>query len=610
MSSAASGADGRPARAPGFRMPGAILALGVISVALWLGTDLTRSRVTAQDVALIRAAAEVRVSVSVAHLWLEEYVSGDTGGNLEQVWRNLDRAEAMARSMLEGGGSGPAGTRLQPLESPELRRRAEELLRQVVVLRQKARLRQEGRTRGEDTGIGSASDAEFDRLFDRLSREAQGLELAVERQMEADQRRMGLLLWTLLLGWMSLIGIAAAGLWNRERQRRLAEAALRHSEAQLLQAQKMEAVGRLAGGLAHDINNYVTAITSQCELVRMKAEPRVAEKMDMVIATAGKITALVRRLLAFSRQQPMDVRVIGLNEVVEGLGGMMKRLLGEDVELRTYLAPGLWPVRVDPGQVEQIVVNFVVNAREAMPRGGKITIETANVSLDEEYLRSNPMVKPGEYVLMAVSDSGSGIPPEIRDRIFEPFFTTKEGTEARGLGLSSVYGIVKQNGGHVAVYSEVGKGTTFRVYLPRSSEAAADAPAPALAAVPSRGAESVLLIEDNDELRGATRSLLEVLGYQVFAAANGAEALDLFDRLNGRVELVVCDVVMPGMSGPEVVERLRARKPDLRSLFMSGYTDNVVVRHGILEGELEFLEKPFSAERLASKVREVLGTVS
>ncbi|HEX6900755.1 MAG TPA: ATP-binding protein [Thermoanaerobaculia bacterium] len=588
-------------------MPGAILALGVISVVLWLGTDLTRSRVTAQDVALIRAAAEVRVSVAVAHLWLEEYVSGDTGGNLEQVWRNLDRAEALAKSMLKGGGAGPAGTELQPLDSPELRRRAEELLGQIVVLRQKARLRQEGVARGEDTGIGSASDAEFDRLFDRLSREAQGLELAVERQMETDQRRMGLLLWTLLLGWMSLIGIAAAGLWTRERQRRAAEAALRRSEAQLLQAQKMEAVGRLAGGLAHDINNYVTAITSQCELVRMKAEPRVAEKMDMVIATAGKITSLVRRLLAFSRQQPMAVRVIGLNEVVEGLGGMMKRLLGEDVELRAYLAPGLWPVRVDPAQVEQVIVNFVVNAREAMPRGGKITIETANVSLDDDYLRSNPTVTPGEYVLMAVSDSGSGIPPEIRDRIFEPFFTTKEGTEARGLGLSSVYGIVKQNGGHVAVYSEVGKGTTFRVYLPRSSEAAVPAPSAAPSAAPSRGAEAVLLIEDNDELRGATRGLLEVLGYQVFAAANGAEALDLFDRLNGQVDLAVCDVVMPGMSGPEVVERLRARKPDLRALFMSGYTDNVVVRHGILEGELEFLEKPFSADRLAAKVREVLG---
>ncbi|HEV2845654.1 MAG TPA: ATP-binding protein [Thermoanaerobaculia bacterium] len=581
----------------------------MISVVLWIGTDLTRSRVTAQEVALIRAAAEIRVAVAVAHLWLEEYVSGDTGGNLEQVWRNLDRAENLAESILDGGKTGSSGTALAPLESPALRQRARSLLNHIVELRRRARLRQEGLARGEDTGIGSASDAEFDSLFGQLSREAQALEREVERQMETDQRRMSWLLGTLLLGWTSLIVIAAAGLWSRERRRLMAEAALKHSEAQLAQSQKLEAVGRLAGGLAHDINNYVTAITSQCELVRMKAEPRVAEKMDMVIATAGKITALVRRLLAFSRQQPMDVRVIGLNEVVEGVGGMVKRLIGEDVELRTYLARDLWAVRVDPAQVEQILVNLVVNAREAMPRGGKITVETANVSLDREYLRSNPTVQPGEYVLLAVSDSGSGIPREIRDRIFEPFFTTKEGTEARGLGLSSVYGIVKQSGGHVAVYSEEGKGTTFRVYLPRTTEALTAAAAVSTAA-PVGGAESVLLIEDNDELRLATRGILEVLGYRVTAAANGTEALDLFDRLKGRVDLVVCDVVMPGMSGPEAVARLRARKPDLPALFMSGYTDNVVVRHGILEGELEFLEKPYSADRLAAKVREVLGGVS
>ena len=579
--------------------------MGVISVVLWLGTDITRSRVTAQDVALIRAAAEIRVSVALAHLWLEEYVSGDTA-NLERVWRNLDHAEGLASSMLEGGTAGPAGTELPPLESPALRRRAEALLSYTVELRRRARLRQEGIARGEDTGIGSASDAEFDRLFGLLSREAQALERDVERQMESDQARMKWLLGMLLLGWTSLIVVAAGGLWSRERRRRVAEAALRHSEAQLAQSQKLEAVGRLAGGLAHDINNYVTAITSQCELVRMKAEPRVAEKMDMVIATAGKITSLVRRLLAFSRQQPMAVRVIGLNDVVEGLRGMMNRLIGEDVELRTYLAADLWPVRVDPAQMEQILVNLVVNAREAMPRGGKITVETANVTLDREYLLSNPTVPPGEYVLLAVSDSGSGIPPEIRDRIFEPFFTTKEGTEARGLGLSSVYGIAKQSGGHVAVYSEEGKGTTFRVYLPRSSEALTAAAA-APASNPVGGAEAVLLVEDNAELRDATRGILEILGYRVTAAANGTEALDVFDRLGGRIDLVICDVVMPGMSGPEVVERLRTRKPDLAVLFMSGYTDNVVVRHGILEGELEFLEKPFSAARLAEKVREVLG---
>jgi signal transduction histidine kinase/ActR/RegA family two-component response regulator len=468
--------------------------------------------------------------------------------------------------------------------------------------------RQEGLARGEDTGIGSASDVKFDRTVAGLSEAARALELALEREMARDEIRARAFLGTLLAGWLALITVSATGLWSRERHRRAAEAALRKSEAQFLQAQKMEAVGRLAGGLAHDINNYVTAITSQCELVRMKAEPRTAEKMDLVIATASKITALIRRLLAFSKQQPVDPQVIDLNEVVEGLRGMIRRLIGEDLQFETFLAAGLWPALIDPSQVEQIIVNLLVNAREASPRGGKVTIETANTVLDREYLEDNPTVKPGEYLLLAVSDSGTGMPPEVREHVFEPFFTTKEGTGARGLGLATVYGIVQQNGGHVAVYSEVGQGTTFRIYLPRSAEERS-APAPPLKpaeALPAGGAETILLIEDNDELRGAARGILEALGYRVAAAANGTEALATFERMGGVVDLVLCDVVMPGMSGQEIVQRIRAKSPGTRVLFMSGYTDNVVVRHGILEGEFEFLEKPFSADRLAAKIRKVL----
>jgi signal transduction histidine kinase/CheY-like chemotaxis protein len=574
---------------------------------LWLGTDVLRSRLAAQEVARMRAAGEIQVAVTTSHLWLEEYVSGDTGGNLLEVWANLDRARDLAEALLNGGRPAGLAVELLPLEEPALRRQAQLVLGRIRELRVRARERQEGRARGEDTGIGSASDADFDRIFGELSRQARALEKAVEQQMARDELGARLLLGGLLLGWLSLIAVSAAGLWSRERHRRQAETALRDSEAQLLQSQKMEAVGRLAGGLAHDINNYVTAITSQCELVRMKAEPRTAEKMDLVIATAGKITGLIRRLLAFSRQQPVDPRVIDLNDVVEGLGGMMNRLIGEDIHLETFLAGDLWPARVDPAQVEQIVVNLLVNAREASPRGGKVTIETANVVLDREYLKNNPTVKAGEYVLLAVSDSGSGIAPENRDRIFEPFFTTKEGTESRGLGLSTVYGIVKQNGGHVAVYSEVGQGTTFRVYLPRSSEKR-EAPAGEAASKArlAGGSEAILLVEDNDELRGASRGILEALGYQVAAAANGDEALSTFEGLDGAVDLVICDVVMPGMSGPEVVDRIRTKSPETRVIFMSGYTDNVVLRHGILEGEYEFLEKPFSADRLAAKIRQVL----
>ena len=575
-----------------------------MSLILWIGTDVLRTRLTTQDTALLRAAAEIQLNVAMAHLWLEEYVTGDSA-NLAKVWSHFERADGLIRAMLEGGG--PGSPQLQPLDNPELRRQARGLRRRTAELRQRARRRQEGLARGEDVGVGSRADQDFDRLFFRLSDEARALEQAIEVQRQRDEARGRMLLSVLLAAWIALIAAATAGMVSRERRRRAAEEALRRSEAQLLQAQKMDAVGRLAGGLAHDINNYVNAITSQCELVLMKARPddRLAGKMEMVIATAGRITALIRRLLAFSRQQPVAPQVIVLNEVVEGLRGMMKRLLGEDLQLETILAADLWRTRVDPAQVEQIVVNLLVNAREASPRGGKVTIETANAPFGPENPR-NPAARAGDYVRLALSDSGSGIPPEIRDRIFEPFFTTKEGTEARGLGLATVYGIVQQNGGHVAVYSEVGRGTTFRIYLPRTLEAAAPPAKVPAGARPEGHGEALLLVEDNDELRGATRDMLAALGYRVTIAANGPEALAALEERDGGIDLVICDVVMPGMSGPQVVERLRARNPEIRVILMSGYTSNVVVHHGISEGDYDFLEKPFSADQLAAKVRGAL----
>jgi len=598
---------------PTYRMPAAILVLGLVAAALWIGTDVLRERLAGQQIATIQAANELRVAVAVSHLWLEEYVTGDPEVELANVWDSLDEAKDLARAMVEGGEAGRSRIVLQPLQDPEMRRRAESIRLRVAELRESAMDRQRGRARGEDTGIGSAPDAHFDRIFDELSAEAKALALAVERRRAHDAHRARLYFRGLLLAWCGIVAVAAVSLWSRERRRRSAEAALRRSELQLAQAQKLEAVGRLAGGLAHDINNYVTAITSQCELVKMKATPgdRVSDKMDMVIATAGKVTALVRQLLAFSRQQPVAPQVVDLNEIVEELQGMAYRLIGEDLQLETFLADDLWPVRVDPSQVEQIVVNLLVNSREASPLGGKVTIETANVTLDREYLLKNPTVQAGDYVLLAVSDSGTGIEPEIRDKIFEPFFTTKEGSDARGLGLATIYGIVRQNHGHVAVYSEVGQGTTFKVYLPRSLDAAvkraraADRRRPP-SVLPSRQSETVLLIEDNDELRSSICDILETLGYRVILAGNGTEALAALDREKGRVDLVVSDVVMPGMSGQEAVQRIREKVPDLPALFISGYTDNVVLRHGILEGRFEFLEKPFSADRLAAKIREVL----
>ena len=450
-----------------------------MSLILWLGTDVLRTRLTTQDTALLRAAAGIQLNVAMAHLWLEEYVTGDSS-NLAEVWNDFDRADGLIRAMLEGDG--PGSPRLQPLDNPELRRQAERLRRRTAELRRRARQRQEGLARGEDVGIGSGADQDFDRLFFQISGEARVLEQAIEVQRQRDEARGRMVLGGLLAAWIALIVAATAGMWSRERRRRAAEEALRRSEAQLLQAQKMDAVGRLAGGLAHDINNYVNAITSQCELVRMKALPgdRAAEKMDLVIATAGKITALIRRLLAFSRQQSVAPQAVILNEVVEEMSGIMKQLLGEDLQLETVLAPGLWRTRIDPTQAEQIVVNLLVNAREASPRGGKVTIETANVPVPPAPPRDPAAAPAGDYVLLTLSDSGSGIAPEIRDRIFEPFFTTKEGAESRGLGLATVYGIVQQNGGHLEVHSEVGRGTAFRIYLPRTLEAPTPAtPVPA-----------------------------------------------------------------------------------------------------------------------------------
>jgi two-component system cell cycle sensor histidine kinase/response regulator CckA len=374
--------------------------------------------------------------------------------------------------------------------------------------------------------------------------------------------------------------------------------------AQLLQSQKMESVGRLAGGIAHDFNNLLGVILGYGALLLGKAEPGPNRaKLEQIVKAGERAAGLTRQLLAFSRKQLLQPRILDLNELVVDLEKMLRRLIGEDIQLVTLLQ-GIGNVRADPGQIEQVIMNLVVNARDSMPRGGQITIQTSSVVLDESYAAERPDVRPGPCVMLAVTDTGLGMTPEIMGKIFEPFFTTKGPTEGTGLGLATSDGIVKQSGGHIAVESERGRGSTFRVYLPRiDGQILRDA---ASAELRPRGTETILIAEDEPALRALTREVLEEHGYAVIEAGSGDGALRRAEEHSGVIDLLLTDVVMPRMSGRELADRLAQQRPGLRVMFMSGYTDDAVVRHGVLAPSAAFIQKPFGPESLLAKIREVL----
>ena len=382
----------------------------------------------------------------------------------------------------------------------------------------------------------------------------------------------------------------------------------RRLEEQLLQSQKMEAVGRLAGGIAHDFNNLLTAVSGYSELLLTQlaeGDPR-RESAEEIRQAGSRAAALTRQLLAFSRRQVLEPRVLDLNAVIAGMERMLRRVIGEDVELTTALEPELWRAKADPGQIEQVILNLVVNARDAMPRGGRLTVETANVELDEEFAGLYATVQPGPHVMLAVSDTGVGMDAELQARLFEPFFTTKERGKGTGLGLSTTYGIVKQSGGSIWVYSEPGHGTTFKIYLPRCEEPLEDLVAPVPPKAPASGTESVLLVEDEPEVRRLVEKLLGLRGYRVLSAASPAEAIAMARRHEAPIELLLTDVIMPGMNGRELARILAETRPRMRVLYMSGYTDAAISQQGILAPGTAFLSKPFTPDVLARKVREVL----
>jgi PAS domain S-box-containing protein len=386
------------------------------------------------------------------------------------------------------------------------------------------------------------------------------------------------------------------------------EEALHQSEEQLRQSQKMEAIGQLAGGIAHDFNNLLTVIKgySQLSLLDIQENVPLKENIEEIQKASERASNLTRQLLAFSRRQILDFKVVNLNTIIEDLDKMLHRILGEDIELKYILAEKIGKVRIDPGQIEQVIMNLAVNARDAMPSGGRLIIETSDEELDLAYAHTHVATTPGHYIRLTVSDTGFGMSPEVRDRVFEPFFSTKEKGKGTGLGLSTVYGIVKQSGGNIWVYSEPGKGTTFKIYFPR-----VDAPLEEwmikgdVQGIPC-GTETILVVEDEENVRELTLRILKKQGYRVLEARDGNEALLLFKGKGESIDLILTDMVMPGMSGRQLVDQLKTIHKDLKMLYMSGYTENAITHEGILEEGTNYIQKPFTLEKLAMKVRQVL----
>jgi PAS domain S-box-containing protein len=384
----------------------------------------------------------------------------------------------------------------------------------------------------------------------------------------------------------------------------------KHLEAQFLQAQKMEAIGVLAGGVAHDFNNLLNVINGYCELLLDDLAEDDPKRNDILqVSQAGqRAKSLTSQLLAFSRKQILQPSILDLNDTIAGMSSMLGRLIPETIDLVIAAQPCLRSIYADPGQIQQILMNFVINARDAMPLGGKLTIETANVDHDEAYVRRHSDVEAGSYVMLAISDNGLGMNKTTQAHLFEPFFTTKEKGKGTGLGLSTAYGIIKQSNGFIWVYSEIGKGTTFKIYFPVVEGGSAKVAEESKLEPGFRGVETVLVAEDEPSVRSLTCRILRNQGYTVLDASNGKDALDIAQRHNGEIHLVLTDVVMPGIGGKELVSRLMSARPGIKALYASGYTDNAIVHHGVLDSGVAFLQKPFTVESLKHKVREVLDS--
>lgn len=582
------------------------MALLLVAISSWL-----RDQLVVADQGRLDALVEIQLAVTTVHLWLEEYVTGDEV-ELDIITEGLQRAAALYQSMIDGGMVGDIEVRIPPLPAGPVRDSAMAARPHLQAFSEITARRQRGLAQGDEVGIGSEIDARYDQHYHLFINGLRVVEAATRKQLAERVTLARRLAQALLATWLLLIVFSVSGLWTREKKRRQAEEALRVKEHQLMRAQKMDAVGRLAGGITHDINNYVAAITTNCELAQLQldAGSPIAKKMDAVLRVCGKISDLIEQLLAFSRQQPARRETVNLNDLIGDLDGMLRRMSGEDIHFTTRLEPSLWSTLIDPSQAEQILVNLVVNARQAMPAGGSISIETENIEIGSLSEVAHAGIKPGHYVLLSVRDTGHGIDEQIQDRVFEPFFTTKGEANNSGLGLSTIYGIVVQNKGHVELDSKPGVGTRFRIYLPgdmtltdRASPGDHERqPGSAL----QRGAGCVLLVEDNDEFRRSAHGLLEELGYRVLVAIDGRDALQVYARHSNEIDLVLTDMVMPGMSGGELAAAISESGGQVPVLFMSAYTADVLSESRLGGGDMTILQKPFTAAALSSQLREML----
>jgi signal transduction histidine kinase/CheY-like chemotaxis protein len=595
-----------PPEAPGSglrRTSALLVGLGLAVVAMLIAVERIAERHVVDYAPALTAASRLRVEVATSHLWLEEHLTGDAQVDVAaDVLAPMRHAEELIAALLDGREAG-GGAAIEALSEASLRRRVEG----IDLLLDRFRALAVTRVRhSASSGVGSPLDQRYDAVFRSLLAEVAELESAIGERLVAGRRRSRWLFGAILAAWTALVGGALAALVHRDRRRRRTEAVLAEREEQLAQAQKLEAVGRLAGGLAHDVNNYLAAINAQCGLIRLKrpGDGELAGMLDEIGDTVGRVAALLGRLLAFSRSRPLAPQVIDLNERAREMGGMMRRLLGDDVTLELHLEDELWTTEVDPVEVEQVLVNLLVNAREAMPGGGRVTLTTANRRLVPRAREGEAaQATAGDWVVLSVSDSGAGIPDDVRERIFEPFFSTKGRSGHSGLGLATVYGVARRAGGFVRVESTPGAGARFDVHLPRSRRPA-DAAAPARRAAPAAAGPParLLLVEDNAALAVATAAFLAEAGHRVTRVGDGRRALARLE--DGQAfDAVVSDLVLPSLSGREVCER--ARRVGLPVVLLSAFPDRVEIDDLLADPCVRFLSKPFAPEALLAALGEV-----